>query len=197
LNNNNLTSLPRDLFEPLSRLRVLRLSENKWLCDCHLAWLGRFLRRHARAGSPLAANGYLPRCHAPFGLRIKAVSELLDTEFKCTGKSVNRKKKLFFFLFFLSLFSSFSVYYPSASAAAGPLPAPIYTYKYASWAGGWWWWWHLMICLLGFQFPGELGGCCSSTRLPALDSSLFGLFLGFLFTIAKASLPRIVYHRQP
>ncbi|KAI9562208.1 hypothetical protein GHT06_013173 [Daphnia sinensis] len=87
LNNNNLTSLPRDLFEPLSRLRVLRLSENKWLCDCHLAWLGRFLRRHARAGSPLAANGYLPRCHAPFGLRIKAVSELLDTEFKCTGKT--------------------------------------------------------------------------------------------------------------
>lgn len=89
LNNNNLTSLPRDLFEPLSRLRVLRLSENKWLCDCHLAWLGRFLRRHARAGSPLAANGYLPRCHAPFGLRIKAVSELLDTEFKCTGKPLS------------------------------------------------------------------------------------------------------------
>nr|CAH0103633.1 unnamed protein product [Daphnia galeata] len=87
LNNNNLTSLPRDLFEPLSRLRVLRLSENKWLCDCHLAWLGRFLRRHARAGSPLAANGYLPRCHAPFGLRIKAVSELLDTEFKCTDEN--------------------------------------------------------------------------------------------------------------
>lgn len=103
LNNNNLTSLPRDLFEPLSRLRVLRLSENKWLCDCHLAWLGRFLRRHARAGSPLAANGYLPRCHAPFGLRIKAVSELLDTEFKCTGKSVIVKKKNFFFLLLLLL----------------------------------------------------------------------------------------------
>ncbi|KZS07806.1 SLIT protein [Daphnia magna] len=95
LNNNNLTSLPRDLFEPLSRLRVLRLSENKWLCDCHLAWLGRFLRRHARAGSPLAANGYLPRCHAPFGLRIKAVSELLDTEFKCTGKKRNVSSELF------------------------------------------------------------------------------------------------------
>jgi slit protein 2 len=103
LNNNNLTSLPRDLFEPLSRLRVLRLSENKWLCDCHLAWLGRFLRRHARAGSPLAANGYLPRCHAPFGLRIKAVSELLDTEFKCTGKSVNRQKNSSFFVFPFSL----------------------------------------------------------------------------------------------
>jgi hypothetical protein len=110
LNNNNLTSLPRDLFEPLSRLRVLRLSENKWLCDCHLAWLGRFLRRHARAGSPLAANGYLPRCHAPFGLRIKAVSELLDTEFKCTGKSVIVKKKNSFF----SSFSSSSSLYTSS-----------------------------------------------------------------------------------
>ena len=109
LNNNNLTSLPRDLFEPLSRLRVLRLSENKWLCDCHLAWLGRFLRRHARAGSPLAANGYLPRCHAPFGLRIKAVSELLDTEFKCTGKSVIvKKKKNSFFLLLLCILLAMS-----------------------------------------------------------------------------------------
>lgn len=86
LNNNNLTSLPRDLFEPLSRLRILRLSDNKWLCDCHLAWLARYLRRQsARSGSPLAANGYLPRCHAPFGLRIKALPDLLDSEFKCTG----------------------------------------------------------------------------------------------------------------
>jgi hypothetical protein len=125
LNNNNLTSLPRDLFEPLSRLRVLRLSENKWLCDCHLAWLGRFLRRHARAGSPLAANGYLPRCHAPFGLRIKAVSELLDTEFKCTGKSVNRQKNSSFFVFsFLS--SLLSLYIIPAQAQPLARCRPLY-----------------------------------------------------------------------
>ena len=85
LNNNNLTSLPRDLFEPLTRLRVLRLSENKWLCDCHLSWLARYLKRHLRSGSLLSANGYVPRCHSPFALRIKAVPDLVDADFKCTG----------------------------------------------------------------------------------------------------------------
>ena len=51
--------------------------------------LARFLRRQsARSGSPLAANGYLPRCHAPFGLRIKALPDLLDSEFKCTGTAI-------------------------------------------------------------------------------------------------------------
>ena len=140
LNNNNLTSLPRDLFEPLSRLRVLRLSENKWLCDCHLAWLGRFLRRHARAGSPLAANGYLPRCHAPFGLRIKAVSELLDTEFKCTGKSVIVKKKKNFF-------SSSSLYtscYERKRIAGRAAPMSLVS-------GTWW------FVFWGFNFLWSLG----------------------------------------
>jgi slit 2 len=88
LNNNNLTTLPRDLFEPLTRLRVVRLSENKWLCDCHLAWLARFLRRQLRSGTLMATNGYVPRCHAPFGLRAKALADLVDSEFKCTGTPI-------------------------------------------------------------------------------------------------------------
>ena len=104
-----MTTLPRDLFEPLTRLRVVRLSENKWLCDCHLAWMVRYLKRHVRSGSMLATNGYIPRCHAPFGLRAKALSELVDSELKCTGT--------FTYDFFCLSLSHFNLlhYIPNAS----------------------------------------------------------------------------------
>ena len=79
LNNNNLTSLGKDLFENLYRLRTLRLSDNNLICDCHLAWLARWLRRVPRLG-------LYTRCFSPNQLKGQNVADLHDQEFKCSGK---------------------------------------------------------------------------------------------------------------
>ncbi|KAF4517658.1 hypothetical protein B566_EDAN002890 [Ephemera danica] len=78
VNNNNLTTLPKDMLEPMFRLRSLRLADNSLICDCHLGWLARWLRRNPR----LAPHA---RCFAPQGLKGRAVAELHDTDLKCSG----------------------------------------------------------------------------------------------------------------
>lgn len=44
LNGNNLTMLPNELFYKMADLRILRLVDNQFFCDCNLAWLGRWLK---------------------------------------------------------------------------------------------------------------------------------------------------------
>ena len=44
LNGNNLTSLPSGMFEDIDDLRILRLSDNAFNCDCNLSWLARWLK---------------------------------------------------------------------------------------------------------------------------------------------------------
>lgn len=78
LNNNNLTSLGKDMFEDMYRLRTLRLSDNNLICDCHLAWLARWLRRVPRLG-------LYTRCFSPNQLKGQNVADLHDQEFKCSG----------------------------------------------------------------------------------------------------------------
>ncbi|KAM8960057.1 polycystin-1 [Pelodytes ibericus] len=39
LSNNSIATLDKDLIEPLLSLQELDLSDNPWLCDCHLSWL--------------------------------------------------------------------------------------------------------------------------------------------------------------
>ncbi|XP_065344323.1 protein slit [Cloeon dipterum] len=78
LNNNNLTSLPKDVFEPLFRLRSLKLSDNNLICDCHLSWLARWLKRNQQL-APYA------RCFAPNPLKGQPLVELHDKELKCSG----------------------------------------------------------------------------------------------------------------
>ncbi|XP_046659132.1 protein slit isoform X2 [Homalodisca vitripennis] len=78
LNNNNLTSLPENLFEDLFRLRTLRLSDNNLICDCHLSWLARWLRRFPRLA-------LYTRCFSPTQLKGQNVADLHDQEFKCSG----------------------------------------------------------------------------------------------------------------
>ncbi|KAK8733836.1 hypothetical protein OTU49_006200, partial [Cherax quadricarinatus] len=65
-------------FESTPRLRALRVSGNKLICDCHLSWLGRML-----AAAPHLAP-YV-RCSSPYRLKDRLVTEVLDSEFKCTG----------------------------------------------------------------------------------------------------------------
>lgn len=81
LNNNNLTTLPRDTFTGQPRIRALRLSDNPFACDCHLSWLSRFLRAAPRLAP-------YTRCHSPGQLKGQNVADLHDQEFKCSGEWV-------------------------------------------------------------------------------------------------------------
>ncbi|KAK6638540.1 hypothetical protein RUM43_006807 [Polyplax serrata] len=77
LNNNNLTSVGKSMFEGMN-LRSLRLSENNLICDCHLAWLARWLRKSPRLAP-------YTRCYSPNQLKGQNVADLHDQEFKCSG----------------------------------------------------------------------------------------------------------------
>uniref|UniRef100_T1H421 LRRCT domain-containing protein n=1 Tax=Megaselia scalaris TaxID=36166 RepID=T1H421_MEGSC len=78
LNNNNLTTMPHNVFNGLGRLRALRLSENPLACDCHLSWLSRFLRNTPRSAQHT-------KCQSPSQLKGQNVAELHDADFKCSG----------------------------------------------------------------------------------------------------------------
>jgi slit 2 len=65
------TTLGKDVFEPLFRLRSLKLGDNSLVCDCHLAWLARYLRRNAHLAPAT-------RCAAPSTLRAQPLVELHD-----------------------------------------------------------------------------------------------------------------------
>uniref|UniRef100_A0A8U8BV34 Uncharacterized protein n=1 Tax=Geospiza parvula TaxID=87175 RepID=A0A8U8BV34_GEOPR len=72
LSDNNLTTLPRGLFDDLGSLSHLGLRNNPWFCGCNLAWLRDWLRR--RAPPRLEVRGLL--CQAPARLRGLPVGEL-------------------------------------------------------------------------------------------------------------------------
>ncbi|XP_052227939.1 protein slit-like isoform X2 [Dreissena polymorpha] len=77
LNNNNLTTLPHNMFDRMTKLKVLRLRENKFSCDCHLTWLYRWLKpKNKRLARHMT-------CHGPLNLKGKNFNRLLETELKC------------------------------------------------------------------------------------------------------------------
>ncbi|XP_044737228.1 protein slit isoform X2 [Chrysoperla carnea] len=78
LNKNNLTTLGKDMFSNMFRLRTLRLSENNLICDCHLAWLARWLH-HFRN------RALYPRCFSPTHLKGQNIADLAEKDFKCSG----------------------------------------------------------------------------------------------------------------
>jgi slit protein 3 len=80
LESNNLTSLQKEAFESLVKLKHLTLGNNPLICDCHLGWLTRFVRRTPKTVSQ-------PRCNSPYHLRDKTVDEVQESEFKCAGES--------------------------------------------------------------------------------------------------------------
>ncbi|XP_012937853.1 slit homolog 2 protein [Aplysia californica] len=83
LSNNNMTSLPANLFDNMRALRVLRINDNKMVCDCHLAWLARWLRKN-----PTLA--LFTECHQPMHLRNAEIAELQEIDFKCDATFQNR-----------------------------------------------------------------------------------------------------------
>ncbi|XP_002738338.3 slit homolog 2 protein [Saccoglossus kowalevskii] len=78
LNNNNITTLETNAFLQMNRLTTLRMAYNDFSCDCHLSWVGRFLRMH-----PTLA--LFTRCQEPRSLKYVKVAELQDVDFKCNG----------------------------------------------------------------------------------------------------------------
>ncbi|KAI0220851.1 Slit-like protein [Lamellibrachia satsuma] len=77
INKNNITNLPKDIFANMNKLRIMRIADNQLVCDCHLQWLARWLRRQ-----PTLA--LFSKCSSPKHLRSNLIAELHDSDFTCT-----------------------------------------------------------------------------------------------------------------
>lgn len=69
LNNNKLVTLGKEMLNGMSHLRTLKLSDNAFACDCHLAWLSSHLRAHPRLGQHT-------RCASPVHLKERNLVDL-------------------------------------------------------------------------------------------------------------------------
>lgn len=77
LNNNNLTTLPSGMFSDLYRLRNIRLSDNKFWCDCKLEWLyQQWLPRIPRLGSST-------HCHGPANMAGLPLADMHKHHMQC------------------------------------------------------------------------------------------------------------------
>ncbi|GMT07509.1 hypothetical protein PENTCL1PPCAC_29683 [Pristionchus entomophagus] len=73
LNNNNLTTIEE--FDYVSSLRLLKLSDNPWLCDCRLRWVKNL-------DDTIAKN---VACYRPALLNGKTLDAVDETSIKCSG----------------------------------------------------------------------------------------------------------------
>ncbi|KAK2182582.1 hypothetical protein NP493_346g01000, partial [Ridgeia piscesae] len=55
-----------------------RIADNQLVCNCHLKWLARWLRR-------LPTLALFSKCSSPKHLRSTLIAELHDSDFTCTG----------------------------------------------------------------------------------------------------------------
>jgi len=69
LNNNKLVTLGKEMLNGLSHLRTLKLADNAFACDCHLAWLSRHLRTYPRLGQHT-------RCASPAHLKDRNLADV-------------------------------------------------------------------------------------------------------------------------
>lgn len=77
LNNNNLTTLPSGMFSDLYRLRNIRLSDNRFWCDCKLEWLyQQWLPRIPRLGSST-------HCHGPANMAGLPLADMHKHHMQC------------------------------------------------------------------------------------------------------------------
>ncbi|VDK74302.1 unnamed protein product, partial [Onchocerca ochengi] len=76
LNGNNLSTMGQIGLMP--NLRVLRLAENPWLCDCRLRWMKKII-----FNSQLLAQN--TRCHRPAHLHSRMLQNINETLMKCSG----------------------------------------------------------------------------------------------------------------
>ncbi|VDP12157.1 unnamed protein product [Onchocerca flexuosa] len=76
LNANNLSTMGQ--LGPMPNLRVLRLTENPWLCDCRLRWMKKII-----FNSQLLTRN--TRCHRPAHLHSRMLQNIDETLMKCSG----------------------------------------------------------------------------------------------------------------
>ncbi|EJW83056.1 hypothetical protein WUBG_06033, partial [Wuchereria bancrofti] len=76
LNGNNLSTMGQ--LGPMPNLRILRLAENPWLCDCRLRWMKKII-----SNSHLLARNTL--CHRPAHLHSRMLGNINETLMKCSG----------------------------------------------------------------------------------------------------------------
>lgn len=76
-----LTTLPSNLFYPLLSLTSLDITENNWMCDCDLKWLGTYLFQTGFTMTNLT-------CASPSNLRNYNLTNALLSLTSCTTKVV-------------------------------------------------------------------------------------------------------------
>ncbi|ODN05623.1 Protein slit [Orchesella cincta] len=80
LTDNQITCIMPGSFEHLPNLKSLSLNGNSFICNCHLAWFGEWLRREE---SIVSTDG--PKCHAPLRHKDSLIRSLPPHEFRCTS----------------------------------------------------------------------------------------------------------------
>uniref|UniRef100_A0A8C9Q5F9 Slit homolog 3 protein n=1 Tax=Spermophilus dauricus TaxID=99837 RepID=A0A8C9Q5F9_SPEDA len=78
LYDNRITTITPGAFTTLVSLSTINLLSNPFNCNCHLAWLGRWLRkRRVVSGNP--------RCQKPFFLKEIPIQDVALQDFTCDG----------------------------------------------------------------------------------------------------------------
>lgn len=82
LYDNRITTISPGAFTTLVSLSTINLLSNPFNCNCHMAWLGRWLRkRRVVSGNP--------RCQKPFFLKEIPIQDVAIQDFTCDGNEEN------------------------------------------------------------------------------------------------------------
>uniref|UniRef100_A0A8C4QPU1 Slit homolog 2 (Drosophila) n=1 Tax=Eptatretus burgeri TaxID=7764 RepID=A0A8C4QPU1_EPTBU len=82
LYDNQITTISPDAFSSMHSLSTLNLLANPFNCNCHLAWLGTWLRRRRI----VTGN---PRCQKPYFLKEIPLLDVAAQDFSCEGNDEN------------------------------------------------------------------------------------------------------------
>ena len=78
LYDNNLQSLSKGTFDSLKSIEYLHLGQNPFICDCHMRWLAKFLKKN-----PVETSG--ARCVGPPKVANKEIAEMKPKRYRCSS----------------------------------------------------------------------------------------------------------------
>lgn len=82
LYDNRISSIAPGAFSTLHSLSTINLLSNPYVCDCHLAWLGQWLKKTR----VVSGN---PRCQKPAFLKEIPIQDVATPDFMCDGTEDN------------------------------------------------------------------------------------------------------------
>uniref|UniRef100_A0A665WCW7 Slit homolog 3 (Drosophila) n=1 Tax=Echeneis naucrates TaxID=173247 RepID=A0A665WCW7_ECHNA len=82
LYDNRISSIAPGAFSTLHSLSTINLLSNPYVCDCHLAWLGQWLKKTR----VVSGN---PRCQKPAFLKEIPIQDVATPDFTCDGAEDN------------------------------------------------------------------------------------------------------------